>query len=79
MRDGICRANGEASPQRPDMSGAAWSWRVLAAMVIIAVLLCGAGHARAQRPGSDDLARMLAPTGKLPVVVLMVWYFAAGG
>jgi hypothetical protein len=27
-------------------------------------------------PTPDDLARMLAPTGKLRVAVLMVWYFA---
>jgi hypothetical protein len=34
------------------MSGAAWLWRVLAAMVIIAAFLCGPGHARAQQPDS---------------------------
>jgi polar amino acid transport system substrate-binding protein len=50
-----------------------WLRRILAAMAVAATMVSATTQALAQ-PVSGDLA--LAPTGKLRVGVLMVWYFA---
>jgi polar amino acid transport system substrate-binding protein len=53
-----------------------WRRRALAALALAAVTtLLGIAPARAQAVESDAV-RALAPTGKLRVGVLMVWYFA---
>jgi polar amino acid transport system substrate-binding protein len=53
-----------------------WRRRAVAALALAAVTtLLGAAPARAQAVASDAV-RALAPTGKLRVGVLMVWYFA---
>jgi polar amino acid transport system substrate-binding protein len=48
---------------------------VLAGLVVAATMICGTAQLPAQ-PVATDEAKMLAPTGKLRVGVLMVWYFA---
>jgi polar amino acid transport system substrate-binding protein len=49
----------------------------LAALAVAATMVCGSGRAHAQAAADQmDTGKALAPTGKLRVGVLMVWYFA---
>ena len=56
------------------MAHSGWLSR-MPAVIAAAMMLCIAMSAHAQS-SSDDAVRALAPTGKLRVGVLMVWYFA---
>jgi polar amino acid transport system substrate-binding protein len=53
-----------------------WLRRLCAALAFAAIALCLAAPVRAQPVLEEEAVRALAPTGKLRVGVLMVWYFA---